>query len=170
MLGIHTVIHAVELSAVCEGIRKVAEARAAVAQDLCKNLRTEADIKRQSIKKWLNEYEQARKNYFLTILRERNEYWCGYCNRTYSRGTELPEEMFVEQERVVMHICPSCQKEIADRDDIRPAKENEIATLLQEAPAEFTNDLVYRYQIPPQKCLVGQLICTLAVEDVYNVH
>ncbi|KKW34351.1 MAG: hypothetical protein UY80_C0021G0002 [Parcubacteria group bacterium GW2011_GWB1_53_43] len=151
MLGIHTVIHAVELSAVCEGIRKVAEARAAVAQDICKNLRTEADIKRQSIKKWLNEYEQARKNYFLTILRERNEYWCGYCNRTYSRGTELPEEMFVEQERVV-------------------AKENEIATLLQEAPAEFTNDLVYRYQIPPQKCLVGQLICTLAVEDVYNVH
>src|SRR3989344_3442423 len=119
MLGIHTVIHAVELSAVCEGIRKVAEARAAVAQDICKNLRTEADIKRQSIKKWLNEYEQARKNYFLTILRERNEYWCGYCNRTYSRGTELPEEMSVEQERVVMHICPSCQKEIAQRKRIK---------------------------------------------------
>ena len=163
-------VQTVELSATCEGIRKVAEANAAVARELCEQTRAETKSRKEAIQRWLNEYEQARKNYFLTILRERNEYWCGYCNRTYSRGTELPEEMFVEQERVVMHICPSCQKEIADRDDIRPAKENEIATLLQEAPAEFTNDLVYRYQIPPQKCLVGQLICTLAVEDVYNVH
>src|SRR3989344_2026847 len=148
-------VQTVELSATCEGIRKVAEANAAVARELCEQTRAETKSRKEAIQRWLNEYEQARKNYFLTILRERNEYWCGYCNRTYSRGTELPEEMFVEQERAVLYICP--------------AKENEIATLLQETPAEFTNDLVYRYQIPPQKCLVGQFMCTLAIEDL-DVH
>src|SRR3989344_4680997 len=162
-------VQTVELSATCEVIRKVAEANAAGARELCEQTRAETKSRKEANQRWLNEYEQARKNYFLTILRERNEYWCGYCNRTYSRGTELPEEMFVEQERVVLYICPSCQKEIANRDDICPAKENEIATLLQETPAEFTNDLVYRYQIPPQKCLVGQFMCTLAIEDL-DVH
>lgn len=165
----------VEIPPQCKDLKAIAEKWVGDLQNSCIRFHDIIGGIHEEIKKQLTIYNKMREDYFLAILEVNGWYWCGYCNRAHPQEP-LPEKMFFETTRVVINVCSSCQEEIRRRSHqgdttcLRPATEREILLFLKKTPDKIPCEIAYRYEIPPEKHLVGEMFCTLKLEDVSDVH